>query len=104
MKVINFAKQNTIINQYVAELRDVKVQNDRARFRYNLARIGQMMAYEISKTLKYSEKSVQTPLAMAKAVTPDNEIVLSTIFMLVMPSCLHIATINIKNARMWGLK
>ena len=80
MKVINFAKQNTIINQYVAELRDVKVQNDRARFRYNLARIGQMMAYEISKTLKYSEKSVQTPLAMAKAVTPDNEIVLSTIF------------------------
>ena len=44
MKVINLAKQNTIINRYVAELRDVKVQNDRARFRYNLARIGQMMS------------------------------------------------------------
>lgn len=80
MKVINFAKQNTVINQYVAELRDVNIQNDRARFRYNLARIGQMMAYEIGKTLHYSEKTIQTPLAKAKAVTPDDEIVLSTIF------------------------
>ena len=53
MKVINFAKQNTIINQYVAELRDVNIQKDRARFRYNLSRIGQMMAYEISKPLQY---------------------------------------------------
>lgn len=80
MKVINFAKQNTVINQYVAELRDVNIQNDRARFRYNLARIGHMMAYEIGKTLHYSEKTIQTPLAKAKAVTPDDEIVLSTIF------------------------
>ena len=80
MKVINFAKQNTVINQYVAELRDVNIQKDRARFRYNLARIGQMMAYEIGKTLHYSEKTIQTPLAKAKAVTPDDEIVLSTIF------------------------
>ena len=73
MKVVNFAKQNTVINQYVAELRDVNVQKDRARFRFNLARIGQMMAYEISKTLRYS-------LATAKASTADDEIVLSTIF------------------------
>lgn len=51
MKVINFAKQNTVINQYVAELRDVNIQKDHARFRFNLERIGQMMAYEISKTL-----------------------------------------------------
>ena len=80
MKVINFAKQNTIINQYVAELRDVNIQKDRARFRYNLSRIGQMMAYEISKTLQYSEKTIQTPLAKAKASTADNEIVLGTIF------------------------
>ena len=80
MKVVNFAKQNTVINQYVAELRDVNIQTDRARFRYNLARIGQFMAYEISKTLNYSEKTIQTPLATAKASTADNEIVLSTIF------------------------
>ncbi|MBR1521011.1 MAG: uracil phosphoribosyltransferase [Bacteroidaceae bacterium] len=80
MKVINFAKQNTVINQYVAELRDVNVQNDRAKFRHNLARIGQFMAYELSKTLHYSEKDIQTPLAVAKASTPDDQIVLSTIF------------------------
>ncbi len=80
MKVINFAKQNTVINQYVAELRDVNIQKDRARFRYNLARIGQMMAYEISKTFHYSEKAIETPLATAQASTADNEIVLGTIF------------------------
>lgn len=80
MKVINFAKQNTVINQYVSELRDVNVQTDRARFRHNLSRIGQMMAYEISKTLQYSEKEVQTPLAVAKASTHDDQIVLGTIF------------------------
>lgn len=80
MKVINFAKQNTIINQFVSELRDVTIQKDRARFRYNLTRIGQFMAYEISKTLKYSEKEIQTPFAVAKSSTPDNEMVLSTIF------------------------
>ena len=80
MKVINFAKQNTVINQYVAELRDVNVQKDHARFRFNLERIGQMMAYEISKTLQYSEKTIQTPLAKAKASTADDDIVLATIF------------------------
>ena len=80
MKVINFSKQSTVINQYVAELRDVNIQKDRARFRHNLERIGQFMAYEISKTLQYSEKVIQTPLAQAKANTPDDPIVLSTIF------------------------
>ncbi len=80
MKVINFAKQNTVINRYVAELRDVNIQKNRARFRYNLARTGQMMAYEISKTLHYSEKLIETPLATASASTADNEIVLGTIF------------------------
>lgn len=80
MKVINFAKQNTVINQYVSELRDVNIQKDRARFRNNLVRIGQFMAYEISKTLHYSEKTVQTPLATAKSSTFDDQIVLTTIF------------------------
>lgn len=80
MKVINFAKQNTVINQYVAELRDVNIQKDRARFRHNLARVAQCMAYEVSKTLHYSEKVVQTPLAQAKVSTFDDEVVLATIF------------------------
>ncbi len=80
VKIINFAASNTIINQYVAELRDIKVQSDRGTFRYNLQRIGQLMAYEISKTLHYSEKTIQTPLDVAKANTPDDEIVLATVF------------------------
>ena len=80
MRIINFADSNSIINQYVAELRDIHVQNDRNTFRHNLQRIGQMMAYEVSKTLNYSEKQIQTPLAAAKANTPDDEVVLATVF------------------------
>ena len=80
MKIVNFADSNSIINQYVAELRDVHHQADRNTFRHNLERIGQLMAYEVSKTLTYSEKEIQTPLAMAKASTHDDEIVLATVF------------------------
>lgn len=80
MKIINFADSNSVINQYVAELRDIHIQNDRNTFRHNLQRIGQLMAYEVSKTLTYSEKEIQTPLALAKAKTHDDEIVLATVF------------------------
>ena len=80
MKIINFAESNSIINQYVAELRDVRIQNDRNTFRHNLQRIGQLMAYEVSKTLSYSGKEIQTPLSMAKANTHDDAIVLATVF------------------------
>ena len=51
MKVINFAEQQTVVNRYMSELRDVCIQKDRARFRRNLERIGEVMAYEISKTM-----------------------------------------------------
>lgn len=80
MEVINFAEQNTVINQYVAELRDTSIQGDRMRFRHNLNRIGQLMAYEVSKRLSYSVKEVQTPLGVAEASTPADRIVLGTIF------------------------
>ena len=80
MKVVNFAEQNTIINQYVAELRQVDIQKDRMRFRHNLERIGQMMAFEVSKTLNYSTKQIQTPLALAEVNTPDSKLVIGTIF------------------------
>lgn len=80
MKIIDFGKQKTVINKFVEELRNVEVQNDRARFRRNLERIGEMMAYEISKTLQYSTKKIQTPLGIAEACTHDDHIVLATIF------------------------
>lgn len=80
MKIINFADTQSVINQYVAELRDTSIQNDRLRFRHNLARIGQLMAYEVSKTLTYSPKNITTPLGTATADTPDDDIVVGTIF------------------------
>lgn len=80
MKIINLSENNSVINQYVAELRDIHIQNDRNTFRHNLQRIGQMMAYEVSKTFTYSEKEIQTPLATAKVNTHDDQIVLATVF------------------------
>lgn len=80
MKLINFAEQDSIINQFVSELRNIDVQKDRLRFRHNLERVGQMMAYEVSKTLHYSMKKIQTPLALADVNILDEKIVLGTIF------------------------
>ena len=79
MKIINFAETNSILNQYVAEIRDVQVQSDRLRFRRNIERIGEIMAYEMIKDFAYSQKNIQTPLGIAPVQTPDNQLVLSTI-------------------------
>ena len=57
MKVINFSDQNSIINQYLAEMRDKDYQQNRLLFRNNIQRVGEMMAYEISKTLDYQQKT-----------------------------------------------
>lgn len=80
MRVVNFSKQNSVINQYVRELRDVDMQGDRMRFRRNLTRIGQLTAYEISKSLSYSAKRVVTPLGIARVETADDQLVIGTIF------------------------
>ncbi len=72
-------KVNTIGNQFLAELRDATVQQDRLRFRRNCERVGEILAYEISKKLKYIEKEVQTPLGTACINTIQNEPVLCTI-------------------------
>lgn len=93
MKVINFAETNSVINQYVAELRDVDVQGDRMRFRRNVERIGELMAYEMSKELTYSVKPVQTPLGLAEASTPDDDLVIATVFRAGLP--LHQGFLNV---------
>lgn len=80
MRVINMSDSNTVVNRYLMELRDVNVQHDMMRFRQNLIRIGHAMAYEVSKTLSYSVKSVQTPLGTANVSTSDDSMVLGTIF------------------------
>ncbi|MEX1192814.1 MAG: uracil phosphoribosyltransferase [Brumimicrobium sp.] len=75
----NFSKSNSIFNQFLAEIRDIDVQGDRMRFRRNLQRIAEIMGYELSKSLKYSEKTITTPLGEAETMLSNDPIVLATI-------------------------
>lgn len=79
MKIINLGDKNSVLNNFIAEIRDHVIQKDSMRFRRNLERIGEVFAYEISKVLVYSEKSVQTPLGIATCKTTDEEIVIASI-------------------------
>ena len=80
MKIVNLCSENSIVQRIMSELRDVNLQKDSHRFRWNLQRLGQIMAYELSKTLTYEEKEIQTPLAVAKHNLPVDSVVLATIF------------------------
>ena len=80
MDIINFSEQNSIINQYLAEIRDKDYQKNRLLFRNNVMRIGEFEAFEISKTLNYKPKRVVTPLGTAQINVPTDKIVLATIF------------------------
>lgn len=79
MKVINLSEQNTIVNQYMAELRDKNYQRNRQLFRNNIERIGMMMAYELSKTLTYKQKTVTTPLGTIDIPLPKDDMLLATV-------------------------
>jgi uracil phosphoribosyltransferase len=72
-------KTNTIANQFLAELRDACIQQDKARFKYNQEKLGQILAYELSKTLKYDVKEVQTSLGTATISVPAEQPVLGVI-------------------------
>lgn len=72
-------KANSIANVYLAEMRDVNIQQDKARFRRNQEKLGAILAYEISKTLKYESKDVQTPLGTCEIQLPADQPVLATI-------------------------
>ena len=93
MKVVNMSETPSVINQYLSELRDVSIQQDKMRFRHNLERIGEMMAYEISKDLNYKETEVKTPLAPCKCKCLAEGIVLATIFRAGLP--LHQGFLNV---------
>lgn len=85
MKVINFSEQNSIINQFLKELRSETIQKDSMRFRRNIERIGEVMAYEISKELDYADETIQTPLAPCTVSVAQDKIVLGTILRAGMP-------------------
>ena len=92
MKVINLGENNSILNKFVAQLRDKDIQKDSMRFRRNLERIGEIFAYEISKTLDSSVKEVVTPLGIANIPTYDEKIVVATILRAGLP--LHQGILN----------
>lgn len=72
-------QQNSIINKFLAELRDIDIQKDSMRFRRNLERIGECTAYELSKSLNYAPKTVTTPLSKAEVQSIADEVVVATI-------------------------
>lgn len=79
MEIIDFANRPSLVSRYMRELRDVKIQNDPLRFRENLRRIGQIMAYEISTRLDYRDTEIATPLGPCLCQEPADRIVLATI-------------------------
>lgn len=93
MQVINLSENNSVLNQFLGEIRDVNIQRDPLRFRRNIERIGEMMAMEVSKHLHYEEHDVTTPLGTAVVSQITDQIVLGTILRAGLP--LHQGFLNI---------
>lgn len=72
-------KENTVLNKFIAQMRDVNIQTDSMRFRRNLERAGEIMAYEISKSFNYEMAVVETPLGEAEIMMPSDKIVVATV-------------------------
>ena len=79
MDILDFSLKHSVINTYMSELRDNKYQKNPLLFRNNIRRIGQFIAYEISKYLNYHDINVETPLGNAKVAVPADEIVVATV-------------------------
>lgn len=79
MDIHLLSQQHSLINQFIAELRDRNIQTDRMRFRKNIERIGQIMAYEVSRSLAYSTQEIKTPLGVHQSAVLQEQPVLATI-------------------------
>ena len=79
MEIVNLGEHDSVLNRFIAQMRDRSVQKDSMRFRANLEKVGNIFAYEISRRLNYSVKTVATPLGIAEVRTPDDQIVVATI-------------------------
>lgn len=86
------SEQHSVVNRFISELRDVNVQGDRFRFRRNLERIGEIAAYEISKTMDYASRDITTPLGVAPMEVHVDEPVVATILRAGLP--LHQGVLN----------
>ena len=92
MTLHNFETENSILNQFIAELRDVKIQKDSMRFRKNIERVGEILSYELSKTLPYTIKTVETPLGKKNISLSNDSLVLCSILRAGLP--LHQGILN----------
>ncbi len=90
--IVNLSQQHSLVSNWISEIRDTQIQTDRMRFRRNLERIGEIAAYEISKTLPQMEKEVQTPLGIATHQVLKEYPVLATILRAGLP--LHQGLLN----------
>ena len=92
MKVINLSEQNSLLTQYLKEIRSVGIQNDSLRFRRNIERIGEVMALEVSRSLNYAVEDVQTPLGIAKVNVIQDKVVVASVMRAGLP--LHYGFLN----------
>ncbi len=79
MQIVNLSEQNSVLNRFMAEVRDMEYQQNRLLFRNNIVRIGEVMAYEMSKALDYTQQDVKTPLGTSTVNMPEQNIVLATV-------------------------
>ncbi len=92
MNIHNISLQNSILNNFISEIRAVGIQKDSMRFRRNIERIGEVLGYEMSKSLSYKTELVETPLGKCTINLPDNDIVLCSILRAGVP--LHNGLLN----------
>lgn len=92
MHIHDYSTDHSILNQFIYELRDNEIQKDAMRFRKNIERVGEILAYEMSKTLSYDTHNIQTPLGQKKMKLPHKDIVLCSILRAGLP--LHQGLLN----------
>lgn len=92
MHIHNLSKEPSILNSFIAEIRDVNIQTDQMRFRRNIERIGEVLCYEMSKTLDFDSKTITTPLGKSATKLYNDNIVLCSILRAGVP--LHSGLLN----------
>ena len=93
MKIHHLSDTNSVLNRFLAEIRDVGIQGDSMRFRRNIERIGEVMAYELSKTLDYRDTETRTPLGVKKTAEIQDRLVICSILRAGLP--LHTGFLNV---------
>jgi len=92
MTIHNLGDQNSVLNQFISEIRDVQIQKDPMRFRRNIERIGEVLGYEFSKELLYSSKKIETPLGNKSMYLSQDQVVICSILRAGLP--LHQGLLN----------